>query len=194
MGEEEVEPVEPEEPSSHDTPLAPSEDVDPAAALRLQLEEAQRLADTFKRPVAAESRGVRKLQAPCRIGKCSDHADRQRESPAYVVAGGRRLCTVDESGKRAERVRCFLCRRGDDPHKIPEGAGEYGVVPFSSAGKPFDVGFHDALLQIPRNDLDPHTVVEEVERGYMLYDRVLRHAKVIVSTVPEAPEESNGQA
>jgi molecular chaperone GrpE len=62
-----------------------------------------------------------------------------------------------------------------------------GLRAFESAGRPFDVQFHDALLMIPRPDVPPHTVVEEVERGYMLNDRVLRHAKVIVSTEPETP-------
>jgi molecular chaperone GrpE len=60
-----------------------------------------------------------------------------------------------------------------------------GLVAFDSTGKPFDVEFHDALLMVPRTDVPPHTVVEEVERGYMLNDRVLRHAKVIVSTDSE---------
>ena len=57
-----------------------------------------------------------------------------------------------------------------------------GVVPFESLGKPFDVEYHDALLQVPSPDAPPHTVVQEVERGYMLHDKVLRHAKVIVSS------------
>ena len=61
-----------------------------------------------------------------------------------------------------------------------------GLAPFESAGKPFDVHFHDALLQIPRNDVPPHTVVEEVARGYMLNDRILRHAKVVVSMAPDS--------
>jgi len=61
----------------------------------------------------------------------------------------------------------------------------HGVVPFESVGKPFDVDYHDALLQVPRADVPPHTVVEEVERGYMMHDRVLRHAKVVVSMSPE---------
>lgn len=69
-----------------------------------------------------------------------------------------------------------------------------GVVPFESAGKPFDVDYHDALLQVPRSDMPPHTVIQEVEPGYMLHDKVLRHAKVIVSTAPAQSEEPNGQA
>ena len=61
----------------------------------------------------------------------------------------------------------------------------HGLIPFDSVGKPFDVEYHDALLQLPRSDVPPHTVVEEIERGYKLFDRVIRHAKVIVSTEPQ---------
>jgi molecular chaperone GrpE len=59
-----------------------------------------------------------------------------------------------------------------------------GVRPLESLGKEFDVHYHDALLQVPRNDVPPHTVIEEVEKGYMLDDRIIRHAKVVVSTAP----------
>jgi ribosomal protein S6 len=45
-------------------------------------------------------------------------------------------------------------------------------------------------MQMPRNDLPPHMVIEEVEKGYMLNDKVIRHAKVVVSSVP--PEEQSG--
>lgn len=65
-----------------------------------------------------------------------------------------------------------------------------GLVPFDSVGKPFDVEYHDALLQMPKEDVPPHTVIEEVERGYKLNDKVLRHAKVIVSAAPSSAEES----
>lgn len=64
-----------------------------------------------------------------------------------------------------------------------------GLVPFDSVGKPFDVEYHDALLQMPKEGVPPHTVIEEVERGYKLNDKVLRHAKVIVSA-PSQVEES----
>ena len=57
-----------------------------------------------------------------------------------------------------------------------------GVEPIEALGKPFNVDEHDALLQVPRSDVPDHTVVEEVEKGYRLNDRVLRHAKVIVSS------------
>ena len=64
-----------------------------------------------------------------------------------------------------------------------------GVRQFDSIGKPFDPGYHDALMQIPRNDLPAHTVVEEVEKGYMFHDKVIRHAKVVVSSETLGDEE-----
>lgn len=61
-----------------------------------------------------------------------------------------------------------------------------GLTPFESAGKPFDVDYHDALLQVERADVPAGTVVEEIARGYKLNDKVLRHAKVIVSAASRA--------
>ncbi|HLP17970.1 MAG TPA: nucleotide exchange factor GrpE [Bacteroidota bacterium] len=64
-----------------------------------------------------------------------------------------------------------------------------GLKPMDVIGKEFSVDFHDALLQVPRSDVPPHTIVEEVEKGYLLHDKVIRHAKVIVAS--EAPNETD---
>ncbi len=68
--------------------------------------------------------------------------------------------------------------------KLVKSLEKRGVKSFETVGKEFNVEFHDALLQMPREDVAPHTVLEEVEKGYTLHDKVIRHAKVIVSTVP----------
>jgi len=73
--------------------------------------------------------------------------------------------------------------------KLMKGLEARGLVPFESIGKPFDVEYHDALLQAPRSDVPPHTVIEEVERGYKLNEKVLRHAKVVVSSPSDTPSE-----
>jgi len=71
-----------------------------------------------------------------------------------------------------------------------------GVKTFETVGKEFNVDFHDALMQMPRKDVPPHTVIEEVEKGYMLNDKVIRHAKVIVSSEPaeDNTESSNSSS
>ncbi len=68
---------------------------------------------------------------------------------------------------------------------------EQGVKKIDSKGKEFDVEFHDALLQQPSADVPPDTVLEEVEPGYMFKDKVIKHAKVIVSKEAEQPTEEN---
>lgn len=54
----------------------------------------------------------------------------------------------------------------------------YGVKPIESEGKLFDPHLHEALMQVENNDLPEHTVVEELQKGYLLNDRVIRTAKV----------------
>lgn len=56
-----------------------------------------------------------------------------------------------------------------------------GVKKIDAKGKPFDVHFHEALMQQPAVGVPPHTVLEVLEPGYIYKDRVIRHAKVIVS-------------
>ena len=58
---------------------------------------------------------------------------------------------------------------------------EHGVKPIDAQGKLFDPNFHEALMQSENSDLPEHTVVEELQKGYLLNDRVIRTAKVKVS-------------
>jgi molecular chaperone GrpE len=58
---------------------------------------------------------------------------------------------------------------------------EYGVKPIEAEGKMFDPHYHEALMQVEDKNLAEHTIVEELQRGYMLNDRVIRTAKVKVS-------------
>ena len=58
---------------------------------------------------------------------------------------------------------------------------EHGVRPIEAMGEPFDPNYHEALMQMENNDLPEHTIVEELQKGYLLNDRVIRTAKVKVS-------------
>ena len=68
---------------------------------------------------------------------------------------------------------------------------EQGIKKIDSVGKPFNVDYHDALMQIKDDTVPAHTVVEEVEKGYLYKNKVIKHAKVIVSE--DAGEENNQQ-
>ena len=57
----------------------------------------------------------------------------------------------------------------------------FGCTPVEAAGKPFDPNFHEAVSQEESADHEPNTVLRELQKGYMLKERLLRPAMVLVS-------------
>jgi molecular chaperone GrpE len=65
----------------------------------------------------------------------------------------------------------------------------HGVIPIEAKGQPFDPNHHQAVSQQPSKEHPPMTVLQVLERGYMIHDRVLRPARVIVSAAPEQTDK-----
>lgn len=61
----------------------------------------------------------------------------------------------------------------------------FGVASFASVGVPFDPERHEAVAQLPTSEHKPGTIVEELQKGYMLRDRLLRPARVVVAAALE---------
>ena len=59
--------------------------------------------------------------------------------------------------------------------------GDQGVKKIEAVGEPFDVNYHEAVMQRKDDSVPAHTVLDELEKGYLYKDRVIRHTKVIVS-------------
>lgn len=57
----------------------------------------------------------------------------------------------------------------------------HGLVQIAAVDVPFDPAVHEAMSQVERDDLDENTVCQMLQKGYMLKDRLLRPAKVMVS-------------
>ncbi len=68
----------------------------------------------------------------------------------------------------------------------------HGIKRIDAKGQPFDVNFHEALMQQPAEGAAPHTVLDVIEPGYIYKDRVIRHAKVVVSAETASHDESDG--
>ncbi len=75
--------------------------------------------------------------------------------------------------------------------KFKKALEDQGVKKIESLGKPFDVDLHDALMQQPAEGVEPHTVLQEIEPGYLFKDKVIRHAKVVVSQEVTGNTENN---
>lgn len=65
--------------------------------------------------------------------------------------------------------------------KLVKTLDEQGVTKIKAVGEPFNVDYHEALMQRKADEVPPHTVVDEVEAGYIYKDKVIRHSKVVVS-------------
>jgi molecular chaperone GrpE len=57
----------------------------------------------------------------------------------------------------------------------------YQVKPVDAKGTPFDPRFHEAISQVPAPDAKPGSVVHELQKGYMIGERLLRPAMVVVA-------------
>jgi molecular chaperone GrpE len=61
----------------------------------------------------------------------------------------------------------------------------YGVTEIQTQGQPFDPQFHEGIARLPSAEVPPNTVIDQMEKGYMYHDRLLRPAKVVISTDSE---------
>jgi molecular chaperone GrpE len=68
---------------------------------------------------------------------------------------------------------------------------KFGVTPVESVGKPFDPAFHQAIMQEESSEHPENTVVSEMQKGYLLHDRLLRPAMVVVSKAASSAEEAS---
>jgi len=62
---------------------------------------------------------------------------------------------------------------------------KFNVTPIDAVGAPFDSAFHQAMAQVPTDQHEPNTVVEEYQKGYMLKERLLRPSMVTVAVPPK---------
>ena len=62
--------------------------------------------------------------------------------------------------------------------------GDHGLQTIDPAGDKFDPEKHEAMAMMPSAELDENTVMEVLEKGYQLHERLLRPAKVVVSRKP----------
>jgi len=66
---------------------------------------------------------------------------------------------------------------------------KHGVKKIESLNQKFDHNFHQAMMEIENNDVEEGTVVQEVQSGYTMHDRLLRAAMVGVSKKPTIKTE-----
>jgi len=69
--------------------------------------------------------------------------------------------------------------------QLAEALKKEGLRPVDALGQPFDPAIHEAVATAPASGIPEHTVIEEIQRGYLLRERLLRPALVRVSVGEE---------
>ena len=83
-------------------------------------------------------------------------------------------------------------RQGETPAPFLEGIelvhqgflktlGRFGVTPLLAVGQPFDPAYHNAVMQEAAPEVPDCTVLKELQKGYLMHNRLLRPAMVVVA-------------
>ena len=97
----------------------------------------------------------------------------------------RALAAIPADLKDDERVKGILAGIEATAREIDKVFGSHGISRIAAVGLPLDPNQHQAMLEIPSADAEPGTIVQELQPGYMIKDRLLRPAMVAVAKKPE---------
>ncbi len=112
-----------------------------------------------------------------------DREELLRNAGEKVLRGLLPIVDDFERGLEATKDNADAVRQGMELiyHKLIKYLADNGVTPMESTGADFDPDFHEAIATIPAPSDDlKGKVLDTTQRGYMINDKVLRHAKVAV--------------
>ncbi len=98
------------------------------------------------------------------------------------------VCDNLEHGLAADTDNATALREGMQLtlKSLNKVVADHGLQVVDPAGQPFDPELHQAMSMVPSADHAPDTVVTVMQKGYVLNDRLLRPALVMVAKAPEA--------
>ena len=147
-----------------------------------ELEKALEEANSKALYAAAEVQNVRRrLEAEKSQAAAYASATFARDMLAIKDHLERALAAVNDE-LRADKVASnFLAGIESTLRELEAVFARNGITRIESLGQPLDPHKHQAMMEVPSEDAEPGTIVEEMQAGYMLKDRLLRPALVAVA-------------
>ena len=120
-----------------------------------------------------------------------------QDARAYAATGfARDILSVADNLARAldhvppemrenEKLKGFLAGIEATQRELDKVFGLHGISRIAAKGLPLDPNQHQAMLEVPTDEAEPGTVVQEMQAGYMIKDRLLRPAMVAVAKKPD---------
>ena len=119
-----------------------------------------------------------------------------QDARAYAATGfARDMLSVADNLARAldhvppemredDKLKGFLAGIEATQRELDKVFGQHGITRIAAVGLPLDPNQHQAMLEVPTGEAEPGTVVQEMQAGYMIKDRLLRPAMVGVARKP----------
>jgi molecular chaperone GrpE len=161
----------------------------PADIMAEALESLRRDLDNAKQDVLyaqAETQNVRR-----RLEREKD------EARAYAATGfardilsvadnlSRAVQAIPESLRADESMKGLVIGLEATQREVEKVFASHGITRIAAMGLPLDPNQHQAMLEVPTDDHEPGTVVQEMQAGWMIKDRLLRAAMVAVAKKPD---------
>ncbi|EQB18889.1 MAG: grpE [Novosphingobium lindaniclasticum] len=119
------------------------------------------------------------------------------DTRAYAATGfARDILSVSDNLSRAlsaipadlredEKLKGIVAGIEATGREIEKVFTNHGITRVAAMGLPLDPNQHQAMIEVPSADAEPGTIVQELQAGYMIKDRLLRPAMVAVAKKPD---------
>lgn len=97
----------------------------------------------------------------------------------------RAVAAIPDELREDEKMKGLVTGIEATRREIEKVFGQHGITRIASTGLPLDPNQHQAMMEVPTDEHDPGTVVQEMQSGWMIKDRLLRPAMVGVAKKPD---------
>ena len=97
----------------------------------------------------------------------------------------RALDAIPAEQREDEKLKGFIAGIEATQRELEKVFNQNGITRIAAKGMPLDPNQHQAMMEIPTDEVDAGTIVQEMQAGYMIKDRLLRPAMVGVAKKPD---------
>lgn len=98
----------------------------------------------------------------------------------------RALAAIGDDLRRDDRLKALVAGIEATGRELDSVFHRHGISRVESLGQALDPNKHQAMVEIPSDEAEPGTIVQEMQPGYLIKDRLLRPALVGVAKKPDA--------
>ena len=177
----------PEEATQPETDADPAPEDPPDEDAPATKDEAAELRDRLLRALAENENIVRRAKKDREHAAKYAAANFARDMLTVADNLSRALDSVPETLRADETAKTMLEGVDLTMRELLATLERHGITRISPLGEKFDHNLHEAMFEVPTADAEPGTVIQVMEDGYVIHDRLLRAARVgVAKALPDA--------